>query len=66
LVHNNLGNALGTKHDWDGEIIEEREALRLNPNNDLAHFNLGLALGGKGDWDGCNSIAKSKTSLEWV
>jgi Flp pilus assembly protein TadD len=36
----------------DGAIAEERQALRLNPNNDLAHSNLGGVLGGKGDWDG--------------
>ena len=30
----------------------DREALRLNPNNDMAHVNLGVALGNKGDWDG--------------
>ena len=32
LAHSNLGDALGKKGDWDGEITEEREALRLNPN----------------------------------
>jgi tetratricopeptide (TPR) repeat protein len=30
-------------------ITEEREALRLNPNNTLAHFGLGGALERKGD-----------------
>jgi len=46
LAHDTLGNAVGAKQDWDNEIIEEREVLRLNPNNDLTHFNLGLALVG--------------------
>jgi Flp pilus assembly protein TadD len=41
--------ALGKKGDSDGAIAEEREALRLNPDNDAAHNNLGLALGKKGD-----------------
>ena len=40
------------KGDMDGAIAEYREALRLNPNNDMAHYNLGLALEHKGDWDG--------------
>ena len=40
------------KGDWDGAIAEEREALRLNPNNASAHSNLGLALEKKGDLRG--------------
>ena len=48
-AHVDLGLALGDKGDWDGEIAEEREALRLNPNNDLAHNDLGVALEKKGD-----------------
>ena len=52
---------LGTNGDWDGEIAEEREALRLNPNNEMAHVNLGVALGGKGDWDG--AIAEEREAL---
>jgi Flp pilus assembly protein TadD len=39
-----LGTALGVKKDWDGEIAEEREALRLNPNNASAHYCLAFAL----------------------
>ena len=38
-----------SKGDWDGEIAEDREALRLNPNNASAHNNLGFALEKKGD-----------------
>jgi tetratricopeptide (TPR) repeat protein len=49
-AHDNLGAALGKKGDWDGEIAEEREALRLNPNNGPAHVNLGVALFNKGTW----------------
>jgi Flp pilus assembly protein TadD len=33
-------------------IAEEREALRLNPNNSSAHFCLGFALERKGDRQG--------------
>jgi len=49
LAHAGLGVTLGQKHDWDGEISEEREALRLNPNNDAAHAGLAFALEKKGD-----------------
>jgi hypothetical protein len=42
MAHNNLGAALGGNGDWHGEIAEEREALRLNPNNDAAHGSLGV------------------------
>ena len=53
--------ALGEKGDLDGEITEEREALRLSPNNDMVRNNLGLALGKKGDWDG--AIAQYREAL---
>ena len=33
-------------------IAEERAALRLNPDNELAHLSLGAALGRKGDVNG--------------
>lgn len=29
-----------------------REALRLDPDDDMAHVILGVGLGSKGDWDG--------------
>ena len=40
-----------SKRYTDAEA-EYREALRLNPNDDMTHDNLGVALGRKGDWDG--------------
>ena len=45
----------------DGAIVEEREALRLNPNYDMAHNNLGTALGGRGDRDG--AVAEYREAL---
>ena len=60
-AHANLGVALAKKGDWDGAIAEYREALRLNPDNDIAHANLGAALGNKGDWDG--AIAEYREAL---
>ena len=60
-LHDALGGVLGDKGDWDGEITEEREALRLNPNLAEAHVNFGRALGEKGDWDG--SIAEERAAL---
>ena len=41
--------------------LEEREALRLNPNNDSAHAALGATLAKKGDWDG--AIAEYREAL---
>jgi tetratricopeptide (TPR) repeat protein len=60
-AHASLGMALGVKGDWDGEIVEEREAMRLNPNDEPAHVNLGLALGAKHDWDA--AIAEFREAL---
>jgi len=48
LAHAYVGLALGGKHDWDGDINEEREALRLNPNNDFCPRQLGCRLGRQG------------------
>jgi Flp pilus assembly protein TadD len=53
LAHANLGTALGQhKGDWDGQIAEEHEALRLDPKDAWAHYALGVALEHKGDWRG--------------
>ncbi|HMD85725.1 MAG TPA: tetratricopeptide repeat protein, partial [Terriglobia bacterium] len=43
-AHRSLGAAIGVKNDWDGEIAEEREAIRLQPNDASAHYLLGFAL----------------------
>jgi Flp pilus assembly protein TadD len=47
-AHALLGAVLGKKGDWEGDIAEEREALRLNPRNAQAHFTLGFAFESKG------------------
>ena len=60
--HAYLGVALGGKKDWTGEITEEREALKIDPDNDFARANLGIALMNKGDWDG--AIAEYHKALE--
>jgi len=45
----NLGAILGKfKHDYDGAIVELREAIRLKPDAAAAHNNLGTALNGQG------------------
>ena len=52
-AHVNLGVALGKKGDWDGEIAEDRKALRLNPELAVAHFKpWRRALGKKDDSQG--------------
>jgi Flp pilus assembly protein TadD len=43
MAHCKVAGALRNKGDLDGAIAELREALRLNPNNDLAHNNLGVS-----------------------
>jgi len=45
-AHSNLGLELGQKGDWDGDIAEELEALRLNSKDEITHTNLGGALEG--------------------
>jgi Flp pilus assembly protein TadD len=63
----NLGVALGQKGrtlaegDWDGAIVEFREALRLNLHAADAHSFLGFALRQKGDLDG--AIAEYREAL---
>ena len=61
VEHVNLGVALAGKGDVEGEIAEERAAVRLNPDLALAHLNLGMALGANGDWDG--EIAEEREVL---
>jgi tetratricopeptide (TPR) repeat protein len=60
-AHTNLRNAHSEEGDSDGAIAEQREAVRLNPNNDMAHNNLGAALENKGDLDG--GIAEYREAL---
>jgi len=50
-AHSLLGMALGAKGGSDGAIAEEREATRVNHNNDRARSRFGFALGAKGNWD---------------
>ena len=47
-AHNNLGNALCDKHQWDEAIAEYRKALQIHPDYVIAHINLGIALNDKG------------------
>lgn len=44
------------------EIKEEREAIRLKPNDAEAHFNLGFALEHKGDRQ--SALAEYRRTLE--
>jgi superkiller protein 3 len=59
-----LGVALGKKGDWDGEIREEREAIRLDPNNPFAHNDLGVALEKKGDLQGALAEYEAALTLD--
>ncbi len=48
MAHAGLGLVQSARGDWDGSIAEEREALRLSPNNAIVHASLGDALEQKG------------------
>jgi tetratricopeptide (TPR) repeat protein len=56
-----LAHVLGQERKWDDAAAAARQAVRLNPNDDLAHANLGFALGEKGDRDG--EIAEYREAL---
>jgi protein O-mannosyl-transferase len=43
MAHNNLGNALDKKGQFDEAIRQYQEAIRLEPDNAQAHNNLGIA-----------------------
>jgi tetratricopeptide (TPR) repeat protein len=60
-VHASFGVSLVQKGDVDGAIVEFRQALQLNPNNDSAHVLLGSALGNKHNWDGM--VAEEREAL---
>jgi tetratricopeptide (TPR) repeat protein len=44
VMHNNLGNALVKKRQYDVAIAHFRRALKINPDYSQAHNNLALAL----------------------
>lgn len=48
--HNNLGNVLRTRADWDGALTCYREAIRLKADYVEPHYNLGLVLKAKGQF----------------
>jgi tetratricopeptide (TPR) repeat protein len=56
-----LADVLSQQEKWDDAASAAREALRLNPNNDMARSNLGVVLGGKKDMDGM--IAEEREAL---
>lgn len=49
--HFDRGVLFHNRGDWDAAILEYTQAIRLNPNYDLAYRNRGLAYVGKGDYD---------------
>jgi tetratricopeptide (TPR) repeat protein len=60
-LYESLSYVLIQQEKWDDGTSAARQAVRLNPNNDLAHSYLGSALGNKGDWDG--EIAEEREAL---
>lgn len=59
--HVKKGEALLEDSDWDGALLEYREAVRLMPDNADAHVGIGRALDNKGDRDG--SMREFKEAL---
>ena len=43
LPHGNLAVVAGALGDWEKALKETREALRLEPNNQVSYGNLGVA-----------------------
>ncbi len=60
-VYASLAYVLDMQKKWDEDATAAREALRPDPNNELARYNLGDALGNKGDSDG--EIAEYREAL---
>ena len=51
IAHNNLGNALAARGQFDEAIAHYQKALEIKPDYVEAHNNLGLALAGRGQVD---------------
>ncbi len=62
LAHNNLGNALADRGQFDEAIAEYQKVLQINPNDDDAHGNLGSVLVGRGQFD--EAIAEYQKVLQ--
>jgi tetratricopeptide (TPR) repeat protein len=62
-LYTSLAYLLGQQEKWDDDVSAAREALRLNPDNDMAHNNLSFALTKKGDWDGAITEAREALRL---
>jgi Flp pilus assembly protein TadD len=52
------------KHDLDGAIAEQREVLRLEPNDSPAHFLIGLLLEEKHDQRGALEEYRAAYTLD--
>ena len=51
IAHNNFGNILVARKQWDAAIVQFQKALAVNPSLANAHDGLGNALQGKELWD---------------
>ena len=61
-AHNNLGNALANRKQFDEAIAHYRKSLAIKPNFAEAHNNLGIALAARGQLD--EAIAHYQKTLE--
>ncbi len=62
LAHNNLGNVLAGRGQFDDAIAEYQKVLQINPNDADAHGNLGSVLAGRGQFD--DAIAEYQKVLQ--
>jgi Flp pilus assembly protein TadD len=58
-----LAYVLDQQKRWDDAAAAARQAVRLNPNDDVAHYDLGAALAEKGDRDGAMAEAREALRL---
>jgi len=70
VIHNNLGFELSLRGQKDEALEHYREALRINPDFELAHINLGSALFSQGkkaeSFAYYQSVLKAKPNLSGV
>jgi len=51
VAHADLGVVLGTQGDFEGQITQERAALKIEPKNAEAHLDLAWALAREKSWN---------------
>jgi tetratricopeptide (TPR) repeat protein len=63
-AYNQLAWHLLARHDLDGAVAAEREAIRLKPDWGWAYHHLGFLLSAKRDWDGAIAAHREAYRLD--